>query len=158
MRVLAQRVTRARVESEGRETGRIGMGLALLVGVARDDGPRDVEWMARKVLNLRIFDDADGVMNLSVQDVPGAGLLAVSQFTLCADTAKGNRPSYIRAAPPAEASALFERFVEALRASGLPVATGVFRTEMDVELVNHGPVTIWLDSAESVRRAENATA
>lgn len=152
MRVLVQRVARARVESEGRETGRIGAGLALLVGVARGDGPKDVEWMARKVLNLRIFDDAEGVMNLSVRDVPGAGLLAVSQFTLCADTAKGNRPSYIRAAPPEEAAALFDRFVAALRESGLPVATGVFRTEMDVELVNHGPVTIWLDSAESVKR------
>jgi D-tyrosyl-tRNA(Tyr) deacylase len=145
MRVLVQRVSRARVESEGRETGRIGAGLALLVGVAKGDGDADADWAARKVLNLRIFDDENGVMNRSALDV-GAGLLAVSQFTLCAETAKGNRPSYINAAGPAEAEGLFGRFVERLKESGLRVGTGVFRTEMDVELVNHGPVTIWLDS------------
>lgn len=145
MRVLVQRVSRARVESEGRETGRIGAGLALLAGVAKGDGAADADWAARKVLHLRIFDDENGVMNRSALDV-GAGLLAVSQFTLCAETAKGNRPSYINAAAPAEAEELFRRFVEKLRESGLQVETGVFRTEMDVELVNHGPVTIWLDS------------
>lgn len=120
--------------------------MAVLVGVARGDGDADAEWLARKVLNLRIFDDADGVMNLSLKDVPGAGVLAVSQFTLCAETRKGNRPSYIGAAPPEEAEGLFGRVVEAMRAGGAHVETGVFRTEMDVELVNHGPVTIWLDS------------
>ena len=148
MRALVQRVTRARVESEGRETGRIGEGLAVLVGVVKGDGPADADWLARKVWNLRIFDDAEGVMNLAAKDVPGAGILAVSQFTLCAETRKGNRPSYINAAPPEEADGLFRRFTEALRAEGARVETGVFRTEMDVELVNHGPVTIWLDSRQ----------
>lgn len=148
MKVLVQRVSSASVTSEGRETGRIGPGLALLVGVARGDTPAKAARLAQKVLKLRIFDDADGVMNLPVTDVPGAGILTVSQFTLCAETAKGNRPSYINAAPPAEAQPLFDAFVAALRAgSPLPVATGVFRTEMDVSLVNHGPVTILLEDS-----------
>lgn len=154
MRVLVQRVSSASVASEGRECGRIGPGLALLVGVARGDTSAQAARLAQKVLKLRIFDDADGVMNLPVTAVPGAGILAVSQFTLCADTAKGNRPSYVRAAPPDEAKPLFDAFVAALRAgSPLPVGTGVFRTEMDVSLVNHGPVTILLEDAPAASPA-----
>ena len=146
MRVLVQRVLRASVSVEAVVRGEVGAGLLLLVGLRHDDGADDFEWAARKVVNLRVFNDARGVMNRSVVDA-GGGILAVSQFTLYASTAKGNRPSYSAAAPGPIAAPLFERFLDVLASSlGKPIATGVFGADMRVELVNDGPVTIWLDS------------
>jgi D-aminoacyl-tRNA deacylase len=148
MRALIQRVREASVSVDGSVTGAIGPGLLVLAAVAADDTDTDGEWLARKIVALRIFDDRDGVMNRSVVDVGGA-LLAVSQFTLYASTKGGNRPSWSRAAPPAVAEPMFAAFVAALaRARGQPVATGVFGATMQVALVNDGPVTIWLDSRE----------
>jgi D-tyrosyl-tRNA(Tyr) deacylase len=147
MRVLLQRVREARVTVDGHAVGAIGAGLLLLVGVHVDDTPDDRAWLVRKVLALRIFDDQNGVMNRSVQEV-GGDLLAVSQFTLHASTRKGNRPSYSAAAPPTVAAPAFDAFViELAAAAGRPVATGTFGANMQVALVNDGPVTIWLDSA-----------
>jgi len=145
VRAVVQRVSRAAVRVGGEEVGAIGAGLLVLLGVARGDGPDDVRLLADKVAGLRIFDDAEGKMNLSVTDV-GGRVLAVSQFTLLGDARKGRRPSYSEAAPPEEAAQLFEAFVGALRQAGLSVETGVFRAMMQVELVNEGPVTILLDS------------
>jgi len=146
MRALVQRVREARVTAEGRVTGAIGPGLLVLAGVAADDTAEDRAWIARKVVQMRIFDDDAGVMNRSVLDVDG-GLLVVSQFTLFASTKKGNRPSWSGAAPPEVARPLFEGFVAGLAAvAGRPVAAGVFGAMMQVALVNDGPVTIWLDS------------
>jgi len=142
---VVQRVSEASVRVDGAAVGRIGQGLAVLLGVARDDRERDAEYLADKVLNLRVFPDQEGQMNRSVLDV-GGGVLVVSQFTLLGDVRKGRRPSYGEAAPPEEADRLYEHFVERLRPSGLEVATGVFRAMMDVALVNQGPVTILLDS------------
>lgn len=150
MRVLLQRVSRARVAVDGREVGAIGAGLLLLVGIGAEDeadGGAALEPMARKILGLRIFADEQQRMNRSVVEV-GGGLLAVSQFTLHADCRRGRRPSFADAARPGAARELFDRFVDLLRTSGLPVATGEFGAMMDVELVNDGPVTIWLDSWE----------
>lgn len=140
-----QRVSRATVRVEGAEVGVIGGGVLVLLGVARGDGPEDARLLADKVACLRIFDDAEGKMNLSLADV-GGKVLAVSQFTLLGDARKGRRPSYSEAAPPEEAAPLFEAFVSALCETGLTVETGVFRAMMQVELVNEGPVTILLDS------------
>ena len=146
MRALVQRVSQASVTANGTVTGAIGRGLVVLVGVAADDGVDDRAWLARKIVQLRIFDDEAGVMNRSVQDV-GGEILAVSQFTLHASTRKGNRPSYAAAAQPALARPAFDAFVETLAALlGKPVPTGVFGAMMEVALVNDGPVTIWLDS------------
>jgi D-tyrosyl-tRNA(Tyr) deacylase len=145
VRAVVQRVSRAEVRVEGRPTGRIGRGLAVLLGVARGDTEGDAVLLADKVAALRIFEDPAGKMNLSVRDVAG-GALVVSQFTLLGDARKGNRPGFIDAAPPEEANALYERFCALLRERGLEVATGVFRASMEVELVNEGPVTILLDS------------
>jgi len=146
MRALVQRVREASVSVEGRVTGAIGPGLLVLAGVAADDTAEDRAWIARKVVQMRIFDDDAGVMNRSALDVDG-GLLVVSQFTLFASTKKGNRPSWSGAAPPEVARPLFEAFVAELAAvAGRPVATGVFGAMMQVALVNDGPVTIWLDS------------
>ena len=145
MRAVVQRVSRAEVRVEGRPTGRIGRGLAVLLGVARGDAEADAVFLADKVAALRIFEDEGGKMNLSVRDV-GGGALVVSQFTLLGDARKGNRPGFSDAAPPEEANALYERFCALLRERGLEVATGVFRASMEVELVNEGPVTILLDS------------
>ncbi len=147
MRALLQRVLGASVSVAGEEVGRIGQGLVIFVGVASRDTDRDVEYLAQKAVNLRIFADEAGKFNLSALDVKGE-LLVVSQFTLLADTKKGRRPSFVEAAPPAEAEALFERFVEAVRTSGLKVATGRFQQNMQVEIHNDGPVTIMLDSRE----------
>jgi D-tyrosyl-tRNA(Tyr) deacylase len=148
MRVIIQRVSEARVEIEGRVHGEIGPGLMVLLGITHDDTEQDIQWMVKKLLQLRIFRDAEDKMNLSVQDV-GGGILVVSQFTLYAQSKKGNRPSYIRSAPPAVSVPLYERFLEVLRAefSG-PVATGEFGADMRVHLVNEGPVTIMIDSRE----------
>ena len=132
----------------GELKGQIGHGLVVLLGVGTGDREGDAEYLADKVLNLRVFPDDAGQMNRSVLDV-GGGLLVVSQFTLYGDARKGRRPSYIDAAAPEEANRLYERFVERLRSSGLPVATGVFRAMMDVALVNQGPVTILLDSRKA---------
>lgn len=148
MRVLLQRVSRAEVRiREGgsvRVAGRIGRGFVLLVGVTHGDGDEQAAWMAEKVAGLRLFADAADKMNLSLADVRGA-VLAVSQFTLYGDAAKGRRPSFIDAARPETARPLYERFVGFLRAQGLQVETGEFGAMMDVELVNDGPVTLWLE-------------
>ncbi len=146
MRALVQRVREASVTVEGSVTGSIGPGLLVLGGVAHDDLAEDRRWLARKIVQLRVFDDAAGVMNQSVQDAGGA-LLVVSQFTLHASTRKGNRPSYAAAARPEIAQPAFEAFVAELASLlGKPVSTGVFGARMQVALVNDGPVTIWLDS------------
>ena len=145
VRAVVQRVAEASCRVEGEVVGAIGPGLVVLLGVGQGDTDADADYLADKVLNLRVFSDEAGQMNRSVLDV-GGGLLVVSQFTLLGDARKGRRPSYSDAAPPEEANRLYERFVERLRPSGLPVATGVFRAMMDVALVNQGPVTILLDS------------
>jgi D-tyrosyl-tRNA(Tyr) deacylase len=145
VRAVVQRVSRAEVRVGGRVTGSIGRGLAVLLGVAREDGEDDARQLADKVAALRVFEDAAGKMNLALGDVAG-GVLVVSQFTLLGDARKGNRPSFVDAAGPEAANALYERFCALVREKGLPVATGVFRAEMEVELVNDGPVTILLDS------------
>jgi D-aminoacyl-tRNA deacylase len=145
MRAVIQRVTRASVIVGNRVLGRIGSGLLAFVGVANEDGPADVQYMARKIRDLRIFPDDQGRMNRSVLDTGGA-VLVVSQFTLQADCRKGRRPSFDAAASPALARALYEDVVRALRETGLTVETGEFQAHMNVELVNDGPVTILLDS------------
>lgn len=145
MRAVLQRVSEARVEVNGAVTGAIGRGLLVLLGVAREDTLRDADYLAEKIAGLRIFPDEQGKMNRSVQEVGGA-VLVVSQFTLYGDTRKGRRPSFDRAAPPEQARALYEYFVQALRARGLTVETGVFQAMMQVHLVNDGPVTIICES------------
>jgi D-tyrosyl-tRNA(Tyr) deacylase len=145
VRAVVQRVVEASVRVAGEAVGSIGPGLVVLLGVAAGDAEEDADYLADKVLNLRVFPDQAGQMNRSVLDVAG-GLLVVSQFTLLGDARRGRRPSYVEAAPPEEADRLYQRFVSRLRPSGLPVATGVFRAMMDVALVNQGPVTILLDS------------
>lgn len=147
MKIVLQRVSRASVTVDGQIVGQIGRGLLALVGIAPDDDEKTMRSIAAKMVNLRIFDDADGKMNLSVADVAG-GLLAVSQFTLYADCRKGRRPSYGNAAPPDMARDAFAQFVEILKETGVPLETGQFQAMMDVELVNDGPVTILLDSRE----------
>ena len=144
MRVLLQRVSRAEVRVGERVTGRIGRGYLLLVGLTHGDGESQFVWMAEKVTGLRLFADSDHKMNLALADVGGA-LLVVSQFTLYGDAAKGRRPSFVGAARPEEAEAGYQRFVALLRERGLPVETGEFGAMMDVELVNDGPVTLWLE-------------
>lgn len=144
MRLLLQRVSRAEVRVDGRTTGRIGKGFCLLVGFTHADGEEHVEWMADKVVSLRLFGDAEGKMNLSLDEVGGA-LLVVSQFTLYGDARKGRRPSFIDAARPEEAERLYDMFVERLRAGGMQVETGEFGAMMEVDLVNDGPVTLWLE-------------
>lgn len=145
MRIVLQRVSEASVAVGGEGVSEIGPGLLLLVGVATGDEEAQAEWLAEKVAGLRIFNDEDGKMNLSVRDVEG-GVLAVSQFTLLADTRKGKRPSFVHAAPPEEAAPLFDYFCERLRAAGVsPVEIGSFGAMMEVALVNDGPVTIVLE-------------
>lgn len=144
MRAVVQRVSRASVTVNGGVVGRVGRGLLVLVGVARGDGPADVEYLAAKIRGLRIFADDAGRMNRSV-DEAGGGLLAVSQFTIMGDARKGRRPSFDEAAAPEDARQLFEALVTRLRVDG-PVDTGVFQAHMEVELVNDGPVTVLLDS------------
>jgi D-tyrosyl-tRNA(Tyr) deacylase len=145
MRAVVQRVTRANVTVAGEVIGEIAKGLVVLLGVARDDTRGHAEYLAEKIVALRVFDDEEGKMNLSVKDIGGA-LLVVSQFTLYGDVRRGLRPSWIEAAPPEVAEPLYQFFVELMRAAISPVATGRFRAEMLVELVNDGPVTILLDS------------
>lgn len=144
MRIVLQRVREASVTIHGRVTGAIGTGFLLLVGIAPGDTAAEVAWMAEKVAGLRLFADADGKMNLDLAAVGGA-LLVVSQFTLYGDASKGRRPSFIGAARPEEAIPLYEAFLAALRATGLPVASGEFGADMQVALVNDGPVTLLLE-------------
>lgn len=143
MKAVVQRVSKARVTVRGELVGEIGPGLCVLLGVARGDGAAEAQRLAEKVARLRIFEDDGGRFDRSLLDVDGEALV-VSQFTLLADTAKGNRPSFGEAAPPEEAEPLYESFCEALRAQGVPVETGVFGAGMAVELVNDGPVAIVL--------------
>jgi D-tyrosyl-tRNA(Tyr) deacylase len=146
MIAVIQRVSRAGVDIDGKSVANIGKGLLILVGIEDADGPEDVEWLSAKIANLRIFNDGEGVMNLSVRDVNGE-LLAVSQFTLHASTKKGNRPSYLQAAKPEIAIPRYEAFIKALgEQAGRPVQTGIFGADMKVNLVNDGPVTIVIDS------------
>lgn len=145
MRAVVQRVTRASVTIDGETVGEIGNGLVVLLGVAHDDTKQDADYLAPKIAALRIFDDADGKMNVSLKEIEG-GLLVVSQFTLFGDVRRGLRPSWSEAAPPEVAEPLYEYFVESSRKLIARVATGSFRKTMQVELVNDGPVTIMLDS------------
>ena len=146
MRALVQRVREASVSVEARETGTIGEGLLVLVGITDGDSADDRDWLAHKLVHLRVFDDGEGAMNRSVRDT-GGGILAVSQFTLYASTKKGHRPSWSAAARPEIAQPVFDAFVAALASElGKPVPTGVFGAHMRIALVNDGPVTIWLDS------------
>lgn len=145
MRAVVQRVSRASVEVDGEIVGRTERGWLVLLGVGRDDGPEDVARLVDKILNLRAFEDDQGKMNRSVVDERG-GVLVVSQFTIMADCRTGRRPSFTDAAEPETAKALYNQFVELASASGLEVASGVFRATMKVELVNDGPVTFLLDS------------
>jgi D-tyrosyl-tRNA(Tyr) deacylase len=147
MRAVVQRVSRAAVVIDGESVGTIERGLLVLLGVAATDTPAEVQWMADKIAGLRIFNDEAGKMNLSLADVGGA-VLVVSQFTLFGDCRKGRRPSFLGAAPPEIAVPLYEAFVNALRALGLPVATGRFGAMMQVELINEGPVTLILDTKD----------
>jgi D-aminoacyl-tRNA deacylase len=145
MRVVVQRVSRAKVTVEGKVTGEIGTGLMILLGVGKEDTSAVAESMAEKAANLRIFEDAAGKMNLSLLDVKGSALV-VSQFTLYGDVRGQRRPSFISAAPPDAAKKLYEEFCEVMRRLGIHVATGIFQAMMSVELVNEGPVTILVDS------------
>lgn len=145
MRAVLQRVSRASVSAEGRIVGRIERGLVVLVAVAAGDGPADLSYLASKVIEVRVFPDANGRMNRSVQEAGGA-LLVVSQFTLMGDARKGRRPAFDAAEAPGRARELYDALVTELKASGLTVETGVFQADMQVELVNDGPVTVLLDS------------
>lgn len=147
MRVLLQRVSSASVTVDGAVTGAIGKGLLALLGVGKGDSEKHADYLLEKILGLRIFEDADGKMNIDVRQA-GGGLLVVSQFTLYGDIRKGRRPSFDAAAPPAEARALYEYFVAAGRRQGIEVQTGVFQAHMDVQLVNDGPVTIFYDTVD----------
>ena len=144
MRALLQRVSKARVTVRGEEVGAIGKGFVVLLGVTHNDGHSEADWLANKVAGLRLFEDANGKMNLSLNDVGGRALV-VSQFTLYANARKGRRPSFIDAAPPQEAEPLVDRFAQQLRQSGLVVETGVFGEMMTVEIHNDGPVTLMLE-------------
>ena len=147
MRACVQRVSRARVSVEGEACGQIGTGMLVLLGVAAADTEAGARQMASKIAGLRIFEDDDEKMNLALADVDGA-MLVVSQFTLLADCRKGRRPSFVAAAPPELAESLYRVFVDAVSGQGIRIATGRFREHMEVELVNDGPVTIWLDNRD----------
>lgn len=148
MRAVVQRVSRAKVTVAGEVVGEIGMGLLVLLGVGEEDRLDDAEYLAEKIVGLRIFPDDEGKMNRSLTEV-GGGLLAVSQFTLYGDCRKGRRPSFIAAARPEQAVELYQAFVAEVRGRGIPAATGRFQEHMDVELVNDGPVTLLLDSRKA---------
>jgi D-aminoacyl-tRNA deacylase len=147
MKACIQRVSSAKVVVDGETVGEIGRGLLVLLGVAAGDGDDDLAWLVDKVIGLRVFEDADGKMNLALADASGE-LLVVSQFTLLGDCRKGRRPSFIAAAPPEQAERVYEQFVARARQQGVRVATGKFRAHMDVSLVNDGPVTLVIDSAD----------
>jgi D-aminoacyl-tRNA deacylase len=146
MRVVVQRVSQSKVVVEGKVTAEIGNGLLILLGIEEADSTEDIDWLVKKITQLRIFNDDQGVMNLAITDVNGDAIV-VSQFTLHASTKKGNRPSYIRAARPETAIPLYEKFISALESSmGKPVGRGIFGAHMEVSLTNDGPVTIILDT------------
>ena len=145
MRAVVQRVKQSSVKTNGEMVGRIGQGLLVLLGVAKGDRAEDADYLANKIINLRIFEDEDGKMNRSLLEI-GGELLAVSQFTLLADCRKGRRPSFIAAAEPGKATELYEKFVERVRQKGVAVQTGRFRAMMEVALINDGPVTIIIES------------
>jgi D-tyrosyl-tRNA(Tyr) deacylase len=153
MRAVVQRVARARVEVSGEETGSIARGLLVYLGVGEADGDGEVGWMADKIVGLRIFEDEAGKMARDVRDVSGA-VLVVSQFTLYGDVKKGRRPSFTDAMAPEGAERLYEMFVRAVRERGVPVATGRFRADMQVESVNDGPVTMWIESPAPAEKSE----
>ena len=147
MRIVIQRCSEASVSIGGIVKGAIGPGMMILLGIEDADSDKDIDYLCRKIVALRIFDDADGVMNLPITAVPDSGILLVSQFTLMASTRKGNRPSYIRASKPDVAIPMYEKFIARLEQEfGKPIATGVFGADMQVALVNDGPVTIIIDS------------
>lgn len=147
MRIVIQRVSEARVAIGGETVGQIGRGMMILLGIEEADGEEDIDWLCHKIVQLRIFNDEQGVMNLPITAVPDSDILFISQFTLMASTKKGNRPSYIRAARPETAIPLYERFVSSLATLlGHPVQTGRFGADMQVSLTNDGPVTICIDS------------
>jgi len=148
MRALVQRVSRARVTVGGAVRGEIGAGLVVLLGAAGTDGPEETAWMARKIAGLRIFADGEKLMNRSVLE-SGGGALVIPQFTLFGDARRGRRPDFTGAARPEIAEPLFEAFCDALAALGVPVERGVFRAHMEVELVNDGPVTIWIETPDA---------
>src|SRR3954447_15917942 len=148
MRACIQRVSEAHVSLAGAETGRIGRGLVVLLGVGHEDGDAEVAWLAEKIVGLRIFEDDAGKMNRLLAEAGGA-MLVVSQFTLYGDCRRGRRPSFTGAAPPEMAERLYEAFVAAVRRAGVQIATGRFREHMLVSLVNDGPVTLWIDTAET---------
>lgn len=147
MRACIQRVSEAKVTVEGEVTGQISTGLLVLLGVAPSDTDDELRWLADKVMNLRIFPDDEGKMNRSLLDIGGA-MLVVSQFTLYGDCRKGRRPSFVDAAAPEQAERMYEDFVAYATGQGVPVETGRFRADMEVSLVNDGPVTMWIDTAE----------
>ena len=147
MRIVLQRVLSASVDIAGLRKSTIDNGMLILVGICDDDTNDDIEYLCQKIVKLRIFDDSEGVMNLPITEVPGSGILVVSQFTLMASSRKGNRPSYIRASRPEFAVPMYQKFVERLEALfGRPIQTGTFGADMQVTLVNDGPVTLILDS------------
>ena len=154
MRALLQRVSQASVTVDGEVTGEIKHGLLVLLGVGHDDGDKEVAWMAEKLIGLRIFEDDEGKMNLSLRDV-GGGMLVVSQFTLFGDCKKGRRPSFIDAAPPELAVELYEAFVAKVKGQGVEVGTGRFREHMEVALVNDGPVTLWVETPSSAANSRS---
>lgn len=147
MRACVQRVSEARVCVDGEVVGQIQTGLVVLLGVGHEDGAAEVEWLADKVIGLRVFEDDAGKMNRSIAEAGGA-MLVVSQFTLYGDCRRGRRPSFTEAAPPELAKRLYEAFVARVRAAGIKVATGKFREHMQVSLTNDGPVTLWIDTVE----------
>jgi D-tyrosyl-tRNA(Tyr) deacylase len=147
MRACLQRVSEAHVTVDGAETGRIGHGLVVLLGVGPNDGEAEVQWLAEKIVGLRVFEDEAGKMNRSLAEAGGA-MLVISQFTLYGDCRRGRRPSFTDAAPPELAERLYEAFVAAVKGAGVEVGTGRFREHMLVSLVNDGPVTLWIDTAE----------
>ncbi|EOL41159.1 D-tyrosyl-tRNA(Tyr) deacylase [Enterococcus phoeniculicola] len=147
MRAVIQRVSQAEVQVNGHSIGKIGKGFMILLGIHETDTTEDVEYLVRKISLLRVFEDKEGKMNLSISDI-GGSILSVSQFTLFADTRKGNRPSFIQAARPEQAIPLYEAFNNGLKRKGIPVSTGEFGADMDVVLTNDGPVTIIIDSKE----------
>ena len=147
MRACIQRVSEARVAVDGEVVGQIGRGLVVLLGVGTEDGDAEVDWLAEKLVGLRIFEDDEGKMNRSIAEMGGA-MLVVSQFTLYGDARKGRRPSFTGAAPPEQAERLYQAFVARVRSRGIEVATGRFREHMLVSLVNDGPVTLWIDTAD----------
>ena len=147
MRAVIQRVTSAQVRVDGQVVGQIGQGFLVLLGIAHGDGDEEALYPARKIVGLRVFEDNDGKMNLALGDV-GGSVLAVSQFTLYGDVRKGRRPSFIDAARPEHAEPLYQRFCRMLAAEGVAVQQGVFQAHMEISLVNDGPVTIWMDTAQ----------